>query len=335
MSNFTIISSNSTSLPSSFIDIAISFTGRFWMILISNTASIGCSLFVLYHMLSKKTVRHNLHNHAIIIILILNLICECTDIPWFMYYFQNGVVWLKVPIFCRIWIFIDSVTYVLIARLVAWASIERHILIFHEQWVSTRKKRFFVHYIPIGLILAYTMMYYIVLDFIIPCNILYNYFIPYCNFLSCAYTSALSIFEFSSSGIPNSAIIAFFSAALVFRVMRHRVHLHQQIHWRKYRKMTIQIISITALFYIFYLPLVLQGLVVAIFGSTYAARVYYVYGVYLSYYINFLLPFVSAGILPDLRTKVIRVFCFCKHGKNTVKPEHLVPVPTRARTRDR
>ena len=42
--------------------------------------------------------------------------------------------------------------YSLQVTLFAWASIERHILIFHDQWVSTQSRRLFVHYILYNLL---------------------------------------------------------------------------------------------------------------------------------------------------------------------------------------
>ncbi|CAF4798814.1 unnamed protein product [Rotaria socialis] len=173
-------------------------------------------------MLFNRVSRIALHNHIIIAITVLNFICLSTNVPSLLYIYRNGVVWLEVPFFCRIWKFIDAVTYVGVARLVAWASIERHILIFHDQWVLTRAKRTLIHYIPIILILVYTTMCYLIINVTISCNIQYYESFPFCTYSSCAYNFTLALVEFATSGIPNALIIAFFSVGLMIRVIRQK-----------------------------------------------------------------------------------------------------------------
>ncbi|CAF3581907.1 unnamed protein product, partial [Adineta steineri] len=135
--------------------IAIPYIGRFWLLLIPNILSLICSLFVLFHFLFDSTLRHALHNHVIIVILIVCIIAELTTIPFMMYFYLNGVVWIQSPTFCMIWKFFDSATYTTVPKLVGWSSMERHIIIFHSQWISTKKKRFLIHYLPIVLIVIY------------------------------------------------------------------------------------------------------------------------------------------------------------------------------------
>ncbi|CAF3970549.1 unnamed protein product [Rotaria sp. Silwood2] len=132
--------------------LAIPMMGRFWMYLISNCASIVCSFFVLYYLLFKQTLRRALNNHVVIIIIVVNLITEVTDIPRILFRMCFEVVLLPIPFFCQLWQFIDAVSYTGAVKLVAWASIERHILIFNEGWMLTLKNRIRFHYMPITII---------------------------------------------------------------------------------------------------------------------------------------------------------------------------------------
>ncbi|CAF3396321.1 unnamed protein product [Rotaria socialis] len=104
--------------------VAIPIIRQFWMYLISNDVSILCSIFVLYHFLFDRQLRRILQNPVIVTILIVNFLALIIEIPWILYYYLNGVVWIFTPFFCRTWVFIDGFTYVTTARLVAWASIE-------------------------------------------------------------------------------------------------------------------------------------------------------------------------------------------------------------------
>ncbi|CAF4085750.1 unnamed protein product, partial [Adineta steineri] len=62
------------------------------------------------------------------------LIWAMTVAPATMHVYLFNIVWSQTPTFCMIWKFLDSFIYASIAKLVAWASIERHIIIFHNKW---------------------------------------------------------------------------------------------------------------------------------------------------------------------------------------------------------
>ena len=143
---------------------------KFWLDLIFLIPSLICTLFVLSHLLFIPTLRHSLHNHVIIILLLTVLFCELTQYPWMLYYYSHANIWQRPYIFCVIWGFIDWAVYMLQLLLFAWATIERHILIFHDQWVSTRTKRLYFHYLPIIIIILYWSIYYS-----------YIYFYPSCT----------------------------------------------------------------------------------------------------------------------------------------------------------
>jgi len=133
----------------------ISSIGKFWLYLIFLIPSIICTLFVLYYLLFERTLRRSLNNHVIILLLLTVLFCELTQYPWMLYYFSYGNIWERPVAFCLIWGFIDCAVYALQLLLFAWATIERHILIYHDKWVLTKTKRFFVHYLPIIIIIIY------------------------------------------------------------------------------------------------------------------------------------------------------------------------------------
>ncbi|CAF1467375.1 unnamed protein product, partial [Rotaria sp. Silwood1] len=144
---------------------------------------------------------------------------------------------------------------ILKTRIVAWASIQRYILIFHHGWMSTQKKKILLHYIPITTIIIYGIILYMTIDLFLSCDRSYYSTILYCGFSSCAYNStAYSIFELITGGITNIKIIAICSMILIIRLIKQKHRLNQQLNWRKHRKMAIQLLSIILLFYIFYLP---------------------------------------------------------------------------------
>ncbi len=163
-SNFN--NNSSSNLISPFI--------KFWLYLVLLIPSIICTLFILYYLLFDRTLRHSLNNHVIIVLLFTVLFCELTQYPWMMYYHAHNNIWSRPYIFCLIWGFIDWAVYMLQLLLFAWASIERHILIFHDKWVATKKKRLFVHYLPLVIIITYWLIFYTYVYFYSSCRNRFN-----------------------------------------------------------------------------------------------------------------------------------------------------------------
>jgi hypothetical protein len=303
----------------------ISVYVRFWLYLIPNILSVLCSIFVLYYLLFDRKLREALYNHIIIIILVAGLIYELTTVPLMLYYYYFGDTWeMTLPISAiRFWTFIDSLGYQTQLIGLAWASIERHILIFHRQWVSTEKTRFFAHYLPLMVILIYCFTYYFVFDLF-----------PFCGDLH--YPSPTNGVPFSCimfhpimgkfDGICNLIIPTFIiftsSLALLVRVLRQKARLSQGIQWRKQRKMTIQLLSISFLYLFFNFPRTIL-LIVNLFGIlTYASTSVLVHTAFFAIYTVFLYPFVCCGAMPEIGTKLKKLF-FCRKQKRTIVPQTL------------
>ena len=281
---------------------------RFWAYLISNITSLLCTIFTLYFLLSDRTLRRAPHNHVIIVLLILGFVYECTDIPWIIHNSRFDQPWSASPAFYLFWVFFDYMAYSLQIALFAWATMERHILIFHESWLSTRKKRFLVHYCPNGAITVYYIIYYSLVHFAPHCENSFTDFLAGGIFIPCAFDKTfLGVWDLIVHQVIPTFIIVIFCIALLARVILQKTHMNQPIYWRKYRKMTIQLLSLSTIYMIFNAPWVLT-----IFAYQYGlpdeiATVVLMYTGFLYYYVIFLFPFVACFSLPELRSKVKRL----------------------------
>ncbi len=310
--NFTI--SSSDSIPPIV---------KFWFYLVLLIPSIICTLFVLYYLLFDRTLRHSLNNHVIIVLLFTVLFCELTQYPWMLYYHAHGNIWSRPYIFCFIWGFIDWAVYMLQLLLFAWASIERHILIFHDRWVATKKKRFFVHYLPPVIIIIYWLIFYTYVYFYPSCQ---NHFdssqmicMTVCSFDSFSFHAFDTLFN----NIIPSLTIVIFSVALLVRILRQKYRIRHQIQWRKHRKMTIQTLSISILYLLITAPwamiifLRICGLPSNV-GVTYEN-----YATFIDYFIVLLFPFVALLSLPELSTKVKKLLHLHRQ-RRLIEPQILV-----------
>lgn len=281
---------------------------RFWLLLIFDIPSIICSLFVLYHLLINQKSRYALHNHTVILLLIIALLFQLTDIPWYLDFIRKGSVSPATPARCLIWWLVDLGFYNTAALILAWTSIERHILVFHDRWILTKQKRLFVHYFPLFILISYSIIYYTYVIFFPPCQHTFIYTLPVCAASPChLFHPILGLWEMGVHGCLSTILVAFFSLALLVRVIVHKRRRHRRFRWKVYRKMIIQLLSISALYLLLNFPIMLMS-VAHLCGlpsdiGVEAQQITF----FLTYWVMFLLPFVALCSLPGLRKKLYTI----------------------------
>ncbi len=294
----------------------------FWLYLIVLIPSIICSLFLLYHLLINPALRTALNNHVVILVIFLGLLYEVTDIVWLIYYYHTNSALIMKPSFCLVWVLIDTAGYVTLSILVAWASIERHILIFHQNWVSTKTKRVLIHYLPLIILSLYPALFYVFVYCVLPCEPYFDYNSALCDYFSCIYSRPfVTMWATTVNYIIPIFSIVIFSLALLLRVLYQKYRMRQRIQWRNYRKMAIQLLSISAVYVLFLLPwTILSTAYIAGLPLSVGAD-YYSINSYLSYFVVMLTPFVCVMSLPELRKKFTSILLLQCRPTRVVHPE--------------
>jgi hypothetical protein len=297
---------------------------QFWTLLIFEIPSLTCTIFLLYHLLFNPKLRKALHNHVIIIFLFLTLCIEILDNPLYIDTFRFGghknSFLMSIPV-CLMWWFIDYGFYTAISVFLAWASIERHILVFHSrQLLRTQRQRFFIHYLPLIIISIYLLGFYIGVIFVPPCQNTYDFHFVGCGWSPCyKKVSYLNIWDYLGNGIICSFIETTFSVTLIIRVLWRKRRIHQRVNWRKHRKMAFQLLSISFLSLTIIFPQSLITVIQQVGGpgmSTFGAALD-PYLFYLYTFVVFLLPFICLGHLSELWKKT---WIFKRKRRATVGP---------------
>ncbi|CAF1382075.1 unnamed protein product [Adineta ricciae] len=271
--------------------LPITFPVRFWIYLISNTLSLPCCFFILFHLLFNRNLRETLSNHIIIVILLLVLIMECTYFPLAIHYYRLGGNWHVQRPFSQLWTYSLFGFFPTQTVVFAWCTIQRHILIFHSQLLATKANRILVHYIPLVVVPMYCLIYYAL-----------NIFIsvhPICQYVDIQSTIDIIVHQ-----ITPIVIIITSTLALFFRFQRQRAHLRQSMQWRKQRKLIIQVLSIVTVFGIFQFPwAVLESWY--LFGLPLSSLdAVQNYMLFFNCYSVHLFPFVCLGTIPDIGKKM-------------------------------
>ena len=302
-------------------------TVKFWSFLLVLIPSTLCTLFVLYYLLFNRALRYALHNHVLIILLLICLIAEVTIYPWMLYFYQMRDLWERPFIFCVIWGFLDWGLYVVHTMLFAWATVERHILIFHDGWLSTKKRRFFIHYFPVIFLLLYLFIFYIVIYFFPPCENYSDPSSPVCMFPCLYYNYILSMWDYIVEQILPTLTIIVCSFGLLVRVLWQNVRMRRTIRWRKHRKMAVQLLSISFVYLLLLLPYAIVYIVRVCGLSSPLITDFSKYTVFISYFILLLFPFVCAFSLPELQTKVRNLFHLRPHIRRIRPVTLMVRIP--------
>ena len=113
----------------------------------------------------------------------------------------------------------------------------------------------------------------------------------------------MNIYEQTAHGFIPTLLIGFLSTLLLCRVLRKKRRFARIWNWRKNRKMTIQLLSISCLFFCanigFYSINVVQKM-----GHPEFASVYFTWAYLIALCLPPLIPLVSLACLPEIRSKI-------------------------------
>ncbi|CAF1086174.1 unnamed protein product [Adineta steineri] len=282
-----------------------------WIILGPLIPSVLVSIFNLYHVFSSRALLKALNNHVVVLLLCFGLVYELTLDILYTVIDQTLVAPIQTPAFCYAWALLNSSIPIIIYLLMAWAAIERHILVFHANWFGTQRKRILYHYTPLALCIIWPMVFYITTLFIIPCSFPLNYKVNDCGFYSCITRFAwLALFDSIGHYMVPIFLIVIFSVSLFVRVLYNRYRARGQIEWKNYQKMALQLLPISMLYIVLQFPWVLMyALYSAGVPSSAGASFYHDIRSFSSWAILFT-PFATVMSLPELGKKCRQLIFF-------------------------
>ncbi|CAF1419839.1 unnamed protein product [Adineta steineri] len=299
----TNLSMNDTSDFPNLSAVGFSYTFQFWYLLICEIPSLACYLFVFIYILTEKTQRRALHNHSMLVLLVICFPIVLFDYSWTIDSCRReGGVWFQGSFLCQVWWLFDYGFYNTSVVILAWSSFQRHILIFHSNLVSTKRKRLFIHYLPLTFILVYLTIFYIYVIFFPPCENQYDFTSAVCGDYPCYLTvPVLAIWDNIVHSLICTFLIAIFNVTLLIRIIWQK--RHQRPNWKKYRKMVVQLLSISAVYLCFNTAPSIIVTVQMVGYPDWGADVYN-YFFFFTTSIQFLVPFICLLHLPNKLRKI-------------------------------
>ena len=319
--------SNDSSATTSSTDVSVGDVFRrqvsFGVLQTCQIFSLLAYLFVGYHILaSPRELKKTLSLHVVFILLVLNFIQVLIDISLALQFLNTGIVRPSLASTCTVWMFIDSFTYYLGLLLMAWASFERHLLIFHSQLFNTQRRRFLFHYLPISILCTHGLVFYVFVDFFYPCTNTFDFTMAFCGLVCYMNLSTPTVFgiEMMAHQVLSTFFIGLFSIGLLVRTIISRQRLQRSVEWRKYRKMIIQLLSISIVYLIFSVPFSINPLAqLAGKPTPFPYDLYLNIFSYWAYGIAIFLPVFIAASSPNIVLKL-------KQLMNRQRVRHVTPM---------
>jgi len=187
-----------------------------------------------------------------------------------------------------------------------WASIERHILIFHDRFINSRKRRWFIHYIPLITICIYITLFYAIVIFYPFCGNTFYYTRIVCDG-SCYFTDVvrLSFYDHLMHSTIPALLISFLNMMLLIRILWQKYfRMRQTIGRQKYHRMFLQLFPVSVLYIVGVVPFGLLNCI-HMFGLWTDVGVdVQIQLFYAFYFMDALLPFVFLLGMPNLYSKL-------------------------------
>lgn len=169
------------------------------------------------------------------------------------------------------------------------------------------------------MILLYSFTFNTIIILFPSCENTFDYSDIVCGSPICMYDiGLLDLWDVIIHDIIPTIIIIIFSLGLLVRIVHKKRSLHRPIHWRKHRKMTIQLLSISLLYLIIYMPKMLIEFAHICGAPEELGADFLLYAEFFEHFGNILIPFVFTGSLPEFQTRIRKLFpCFRRRMRGT------------------
>ncbi|CAF1098846.1 unnamed protein product [Rotaria sordida] len=269
--------------------------------------SILISIYIIYKFVTNRHFRSHINNHSIIGLIIISFLNTTSELPITLEFLRVGYVKPNSNSFCLFWIWYNFSLQSTNLFLMTWTSFQRHILIFHSNWIQTNIGKIKWNYIPLFFSIAYIPSFYFICIVIYPCENFFDYTSLLCGPICYNSITWLSTFDWITNILFPSLLIPLASIALLFRVLIRTKKMKRTVNWRSTRKLTMQLMSISILYLLFWFPLALVSLIRIYFIPTFIDEITYYYLYYTPYLVQLLIPFVCIACLSEIWPKKTRV----------------------------
>ena len=300
-----------------------SYRIKFVILLTLQIPSVIASLIVFIHFASSRALRASDRQHSLIVLLVINFVQVLIDVPMALDFYRfGGIVRLQTSAYCLWWIMIDYSLFALSALLMAWISIERHLLIFHRQLLGGAGswRKCLLQVAPWIICLLWDLLFYTVTVLISPmCTNTWSFNAILCG-QPCYVTTNWGSVDIFINAVFPIVVIIIADLALVIRVIDQRkaVTGRASVDWRRHRKMVLQLAAISTLFLSVWFPIGMIQIVRLYIDPTFLYSQLDTFN-FLAFVEQLILPAVCMAFIPQLFKRLKKIL-MRRHGVVVAQP---------------
>ncbi|CAF1165629.1 unnamed protein product [Adineta ricciae] len=180
----------------------------------------------------------------------------------------------------------------------AFASIERHWLIFYPKFIDNPRRKFLFHYCPLAFCFFYPFMFYVSAIFIHQCQPYYDYNVLTCLW-PCYFLNRIwaSVDQYFNTYAPLLSIPIFCSALYLRVFLQKRTMKQQAFKWCRDKKMILQLWAISSLYLAVWMPMQICIFINVYWDPLFLLQAQIDYMYLLPYFLHLIYPFFLLIIL--------------------------------------
>ena len=279
--------------------------GKFIFLVVFEIPAVFLSFILFIYFFFNRPIYSKLKNHGWIILLTLNFLQLTFHLPMPMSYYYINYISPQKSTYCVWWTWCEYTLNITELFLMAWISIERHLVVFHAHSVfQVRWKRWIFHFIPIIFCLIWAPLFYLVLIVISPlCTSKWDFTLLLCGFPCYYQVKVLYQFDVVFNIILPVASITLANVTLVIRAIYQKISRRQAVDWRRHRKMVLQLWIVSSLYMGIWLPLAITLFVEMTFEPSFMVNQRETMQ-FVLHVVPLLLPLICLSTQPELVSKI-------------------------------
>ena len=297
---------------------------RFILLLSGLIPAYICYLLVFVFLFKTQQITpKHLQHHFIFALLLINFIFINTELPITLIYSYQGYAPFQTVQFCSFWVAYNYGMYIVGLYLMAFGSIERYFLIFHER--SVRRWRRVFHYPFIAFCIIYPLIFYPLIVNLYPCEDVFYYDAYVCGGDCYQFLPIVATIDYLTNVFSPAVVVILANAVLLSRVIMQKRAMKVANTWRRNRLMYIQLLSISILYFVVWIPYVIIAVIRLLHDPLFLSDVTITLllndGLYICPLAS---PFISLVGLPAVRQRLKQSFYyiigFNQHANNRIEP---------------
>ena len=259
---------------------------------------LPCFFYAFVQYIRRSKLRQSLSYQLIFLLLFISFLFVTIVLSLTQAFLFTSMVSPASERFCSTWNWLHYSINIIHLFLMALTSIERYVLIFKAQLLRTKRAKYLLHYLPISFCLIYPPIFYFGGIVLSTCENRYEYDQLLCTWPGYFRNKIWANIDLFVNNLMPLFVIPSFCSAIYIRVFYQKYSMQLQVlKWRRDRKLILQLVAISSLYLIMWMPTQITGLINIYWDPLFLLQAQIDYMYLFPYFIHLLYPFIVLFII--------------------------------------